>query len=636
MSRMRENSGLVDAGSAGTLNTLNLGTNIANIMEAVSLLVDSREEKTVHWFLSSSYFCIPMSCLVIGNIATMGLQADHPDWALAWTITENGFTAAFLLEMFIKLYLLRLKYFRDKCNWIDGCLVALSIADNWVIKPIGGEVNIHSLSVLRVLRVFRVVRIIRVFRYAARLVLILSGVVDAMRSTCWVAGLLLLGIFVCAIFCTEYIGHVDSDMYPGYTDDMTEIWNGPVFSEFNPYSNFGSMGRSMLTLFNMVILAEWSEIVRPVAGKQPYMVPFFLVFVLCATFGLMNVIIGMIVDSVMKNATRMIVENAELERARKLEIIKDIQSLVSSIDRDDDGKLSVQELTKSLRQGRMRCLLNQVNVPRDITGRELMNMLDCNGDGHVTGDEFVGTFYRLVECDDFQRSCLVQMHLNALKGMMAQQLKVAGSTRRAVDRLHAEVQHVKRQVLQQSTDVGPDWADSAILSDACEQRTSNFHSHASTDRAGRTSGVCTFYVGGLLEESPSGSLDGRSRDAQADRAETGCQDLPVEATRTTSDQRRLHFGSNGVPGEGWPEVRRKIRQRVSEILKDSLDSVLMALEKEHQLPCESLDGHEKNATWNGTVRANRNTKNSSSSPRGRSTCCATSASKAHICLPTSL
>ena len=71
---------------------------------------------------------------------------------------------------------------------------------------------------------------------------------------------------------------------------MTDEEIESSIEDFNPYTVFGSMGKAMLTLFSIAILVEWPEIARPISMKQP---------VLMMSFGLINVTIGEIVDSVM-------------------------------------------------------------------------------------------------------------------------------------------------------------------------------------------------------------------------------------------------------------------------------------------------------------------------------------------------
>ena len=61
---------------------------------------------------------------------------------------------------------------------------------------------------------------------------------------------------------------------------------------------FGSIGASMYTLFQVMTLESWSMgIVRPVMELYPYAWVFFVPFILVATFTMLNLFIGIIVDT---------------------------------------------------------------------------------------------------------------------------------------------------------------------------------------------------------------------------------------------------------------------------------------------------------------------------------------------------
>ena len=61
---------------------------------------------------------------------------------------------------------------------------------------------------------------------------------------------------------------------------------------------FGSIGASMFTLFQIMTLASWSMgVVRPVMAEYPYAWVFFVPFILLATFTMLNLFIGIIVDT---------------------------------------------------------------------------------------------------------------------------------------------------------------------------------------------------------------------------------------------------------------------------------------------------------------------------------------------------
>merc|ERR1712146_546639 len=60
-------------------------------------------------------------------------------------------------------------------------------------------------------------------------------------------------------------------------------------------------------------------------------------------------------------------------------------------------------------------LLNQVNLPRGFTPNEVMALLDVDGDGELSYDEFMLSFFRLIDNNDFQQTCLQHKHINQVR-----------------------------------------------------------------------------------------------------------------------------------------------------------------------------------------------------------------------------
>jgi voltage-gated sodium channel len=70
-----------------------------------------------------------------------------------------------------------------------------------------------------------------------------------------------------------------------------------VFGESFPQW-FGTMGRSAYSLFQVMTLESWSMgIVRPVMEVYPYAWAFFVPFILLTTFAVVNLLVGLIVNS---------------------------------------------------------------------------------------------------------------------------------------------------------------------------------------------------------------------------------------------------------------------------------------------------------------------------------------------------
>ena len=69
---------------------------------------------------------------------------------------------------------------------------------------------------------------------------------------------------------------------------------GSVFPDF-----FGSFGQSMFTLFQIMTLDAWSDqIARPMLDVYPFSWMYFLSFIFLTTIVILNVVIGLIVETV--------------------------------------------------------------------------------------------------------------------------------------------------------------------------------------------------------------------------------------------------------------------------------------------------------------------------------------------------
>lgn len=127
------------------------------------------------------------------------------------------------------------------------------------------------LSVLRALRVLRVLRMISVVPSLRHVVEAMLHALPGMGS---IVLLMALIFYVFAVMATKLFGAILPD-------------------------RFGTLGSSLYTLFQMMTLESWSEAnVRPILATQPLAWMFFVPFILLATFVVLNLFIGVIVDSI--------------------------------------------------------------------------------------------------------------------------------------------------------------------------------------------------------------------------------------------------------------------------------------------------------------------------------------------------
>ena len=127
---------------------------------------------------------------------------------------------------------------------------------------------------LSVLRGFRIFRTFRLMYRVPRLKIIVESLLCSLPSIGWICVLLLIFFYICSVFSTIF-----------FAKDFPD-W-------------FGSIGKSMYTLFQIMTLESWSMgIVRPVLAKYPYAWILFVPFIISVTYTIMNLFIGIMVSTI--------------------------------------------------------------------------------------------------------------------------------------------------------------------------------------------------------------------------------------------------------------------------------------------------------------------------------------------------
>jgi len=205
--------------------------------------------------------------LILVNAVVLGLETS-PSLMAAWggmlTGLDRAILAVFVVEIALRIAAHRGAFFRDPWSVFDFLVVAIALV------PATGE-----LAVLRALRVLRVLRVLTIVPSMRRVV---GGMLAAIPGLSSVALVLALLFYVFAVITTKLFGASFPD------------W-------------FGSLGSSLYTLFQVMTLESWSMgIVRPVMEVYPWAWAFFVPFILIATFTMLNLFIGIIVNAIQRFA----------------------------------------------------------------------------------------------------------------------------------------------------------------------------------------------------------------------------------------------------------------------------------------------------------------------------------------------
>jgi voltage-gated sodium channel len=200
--------------------------------------------------------------VIVFNAILLGMETSRPIMAMAGDVIyalDRMCLAIFVIELSLKFYAQRLRFFRSGWNVFDFVIVGISLAP-------GAE----AFTVLRALRILRLLRVISVTPSLRRVV---EGFLRALP------GMGSVFLLMAMIF---YIGSV-----------MATKLFAASFPEW-----FGNLGRSAYSLFQIMTLESWSMgIVRPVMEIYTYAWVFFVPFIMMTTFAVVNLLVGLIVNS---------------------------------------------------------------------------------------------------------------------------------------------------------------------------------------------------------------------------------------------------------------------------------------------------------------------------------------------------
>ncbi len=225
--------------------------------------------------------------LIIINAITLGLET-YPDimaqYGALLTSLDRAILWVFVAELLMRIGAYGLRFFKDPWNLFDFAIVSVSLVPAQ-----------EGFSVLRALRVLRVLRLISAF---PRLRSVVQGLVGAIPGIASIALIMILIFYVFAVMATKLYGAA----YPEW---------------------FGTLGNSFFTLFQIMTLEGWADMVRQILTTHPNAWIFFVIYILAATFTVLNLFIAVIVEAMQSEHKKheAVMEDTErqiLEELREL------------------------------------------------------------------------------------------------------------------------------------------------------------------------------------------------------------------------------------------------------------------------------------------------------------------------------
>uniref|UniRef100_A0A8C7X5F3 Calcium channel, voltage-dependent, T type, alpha 1H subunit a n=1 Tax=Oryzias sinensis TaxID=183150 RepID=A0A8C7X5F3_9TELE len=247
------------------------------------------------------------------------------------------FTVIFLIEMAIKVVALGFCFGKQcylQCSWniLDGLLVFVSLLDVLVSIAYVGENKI--LGVLRVLRLLRTLRPLRVISRAPGLKLVVETLITSLRP---------IGNIV-LICCTFFIvfGILGVQLFKGkfYICEGLDTRNVTNKSDClqanyrwtNRKYNFDNLFKALMSLFVLSCKDGWVNIMydgldavgvdqQPVRNHNPWMLIYFISFLLIVSFFVLNMFVGVVVENFHKCRQDQEEEEARLREDKRQKMI---------------------------------------------------------------------------------------------------------------------------------------------------------------------------------------------------------------------------------------------------------------------------------------------------------------------------
>lgn len=378
---------------------------------------------------------IVINALIVGiEIETGKIDAEVQD-RIPWFVFQNFVTFVFCLEFVYHIRTHKLSIPRNLWDFFDLLLVSMSITSTWILAfliPSAG-ITLYVLSTsIRLLRILTVGRLVRIFVSSNSLWLIVSGFVDAIRTLFWVSILVIFILYACAVFVTITVGQ-DSATYEPYRI----ISGGWDYQEY-----FGSVPRSMFTLFQIITLDDWANgIARHVMSNQPAMVIFFILFILITSYGILNVVVGIIVERTLASAKVNEERNQRNQEKERTRVLHDLREIFEFADKDKSGTLTIDEFRSALRKPEVERKLKVIDLPVS-DAEDLFNVLDGDGSGELSVEEFIGGCIRLKGPAKSKDLLAVQVCIQALVAKLDTIEQVLNVAENNVEILEQGVGHI--------------------------------------------------------------------------------------------------------------------------------------------------------------------------------------------------
>lgn len=254
-------------------------------------------------------FVLFLNALTLGLDTSPEIMAEYGE--LITRINEI-IPIIFVVEVGSRLIARGSRFFKESWNVFDAIIISISFL------PSGSAFS--ALRALRILRVLHVISLVPRMRH------VVGAMIKSLPQIGSIVALLIIISYISSVIVT----HLYGEPYP-------EL--------------FGSIGSSMLTLFQLMTLEGWAaEVVRPVMETHPYSVFLFIPYMLMTAFAILNLFTAVLVDSMQVLQNSYTKDKSDQETAHVLHeelhaLRKEMSEITRELQRMQGGPASTSRQT---------------------------------------------------------------------------------------------------------------------------------------------------------------------------------------------------------------------------------------------------------------------------------------------------
>jgi len=293
--------------------------------------------------VSNKYFEFAMACLILCNVATIGLQRH-------WNVFDLGVVLVADLEVLLQ------------------------------------NLNLSFMRVLRGVRVVKTVRILRVFSIFRALRVMAASLASCLLSVTWAFILIGVAMYLLAVVLMEgassYLATQQQSQNPKTVATLTEYFN--------------DLPHAMLSILMTISGGiDWYDLVGPFRSVHPIYAALFTVFIIFVTFGMLNVLVGIFVQragEITSHDKELVIQE---EMARHTSYLNQLRGLFEELDKNGSSTISYEELEAAIdADARVTTYFKLLDLDV-LEAKALFKLLDVDEKGEVGIEEFIMGCMRL-------------------------------------------------------------------------------------------------------------------------------------------------------------------------------------------------------------------------------------------------